>query len=188
MSAGIIALNPCRGTNFTYAFVSYCPPADQKTVCPWASPAAKDSRRTSPSSGGRGLAGAWVGRSRWRSSISCFVFPKHYCFRLPALALRSKDSRHGRSSIVHKLNKKFDLTHVVKDVTCQIHDKDSWFFVGHVWAAARPRTMRMIAASRSHHSGDILIDKTTVASTGRPPPMDRTFALGLFRTTRSIRH
>jgi len=40
--------------------------------------------------------------------------------------------------IVHKLNKKFDLTHVVKDVDLQIHDKEFVVFVGPS-GCARPR-------------------------------------------------
>jgi len=61
--------------------------------------------------------------------------------------------------IVHKLNKKFDLTHVVKDVDLQIHDKEFVVF-------RRPVGLRQDhdpahdRRSRSHHLGDILIDNT----------------------------
>ena len=46
--------------------------------------------------------------------------------------------------IVRKLNKKFDLTHVVKDVDLQIHDKEFVVFVGPS-GCGKTTTLRMIA-------------------------------------------
>ncbi|HMJ97821.1 MAG TPA: sn-glycerol-3-phosphate ABC transporter ATP-binding protein UgpC [Reyranella sp.] len=75
--------------------------------------------------------------------------------------------------IVHKLNKKFDLTHVVKDVDLQIHDKEFVVFVGPS-GCGKTTTLRMIAGLEAITSGDILIDDTIVNDV---PPMDRDIAM-----------
>ncbi len=75
--------------------------------------------------------------------------------------------------IVRKLNKKFDLTHVVKDVDLQIHDKEFVVFVGPS-GCGKTTTLRMIAGLEAITSGDILIDDTVVNDV---PPMDRDIAM-----------
>ena len=45
---------------------------------------------------------------------------------------------------LHKLNKKFDVTHVVKDVDLQIRDKEFMVFVGPS-GCGKTTTLRMIA-------------------------------------------
>jgi multiple sugar transport system ATP-binding protein len=74
---------------------------------------------------------------------------------------------------VRKLNKKFDLTHVVKDVDLQIHDKEFVVFVGPS-GCGKTTTLRMIAGLEAITSGDILIDDTIVNDV---PPMDRDIAM-----------
>jgi multiple sugar transport system ATP-binding protein len=75
--------------------------------------------------------------------------------------------------VVRKLNKKFDLTHVVKDVDLQIHDKEFVVFVGPS-GCGKTTTLRMIAGLEAITSGDILIDDTIVNDV---PPMDRDIAM-----------
>jgi multiple sugar transport system ATP-binding protein len=75
--------------------------------------------------------------------------------------------------IVRKLNKKFDLTHVVKDVDLQIHDKEFVVFVGPS-GCGKTTTLRMIAGLEAITSGDVLIDDTIVNDV---PPMDRDIAM-----------
>ena len=75
--------------------------------------------------------------------------------------------------IVRKLNKKFDLTHVVKDVDLQIHDKEFVVFVGPS-GCGKTTTLRMIAGLEAVTSGEILIDDTIVNDV---PPMDRDIAM-----------
>src|SRR5882724_7321806 len=74
---------------------------------------------------------------------------------------------------VRKLNKKFDTTHVVKDVDLQIHDKEFVVFVGPS-GCGKTTTLRMIAGLEAITSGDILIDDTIVNDV---PPMDRDIAM-----------
>jgi multiple sugar transport system ATP-binding protein len=75
--------------------------------------------------------------------------------------------------IVRKLNKKFDLTHVVKDVDLEIHDKEFVVFVGPS-GCGKTTTLRMIAGLEAVTSGEILIDDTVV---NEVPPMDRDIAM-----------
>src|SRR6266498_1568994 len=75
--------------------------------------------------------------------------------------------------IVRKLNKKFDVTHVVKDVDLQIHDKEFVVFVGPS-GCGKTTTLRMIAGLEAVTSGEILIDNTIV---NEVPPMDRDIAM-----------
>jgi multiple sugar transport system ATP-binding protein len=75
--------------------------------------------------------------------------------------------------IVRKLNKKFDLTHVVKDVDLQIHDKEFVVFVGPS-GCGKTTTLRMIAGLEAITSGEIVIDDTVVNDV---PPMDRDIAM-----------
>ena len=75
--------------------------------------------------------------------------------------------------VVRKLNKKFDLTHVVKDVDLQIHDKEFVVFVGPS-GCGKTTTLRMIAGLEAITSGEILIDDTIVNDV---PPMDRDIAM-----------
>jgi len=74
---------------------------------------------------------------------------------------------------VRKLNKKFDLTHVVKDVDLQIHDKEFVVFVGPS-GCGKTTTLRMIAGLEAVTSGEILIDDVVV---NEVPPMDRDIAM-----------
>ena len=55
--------------------------------------------------------------------------------------------------IVRKLNKKFDLTHVVKDVDLEIHDKEFVVFVGPS-GCGKTTTLRMIAGLEAVTSGE----------------------------------
>ena len=55
---------------------------------------------------------------------------------------------------VHKLNKKFDLTHVVKDVDLEIRDKEFVVFVGPS-GCGKTTTLRMIAGLEAVTSGEI---------------------------------
>src|ERR1700704_4972043 len=74
---------------------------------------------------------------------------------------------------LHKLNKKFDLNHVVKDVDLQIHDKEFMVFVGPS-GCGKTTTLRMIAGLEAVTSGEILIDDVVV---NEVPPMDRDIAM-----------
>ena len=75
--------------------------------------------------------------------------------------------------LVRKLNKKFDITHVVKDVDLEIHDKEFVVFVGPS-GCGKTTTLRMIAGLEAVTSGEILIDNTVV---NEVPPMDRDIAM-----------
>src|SRR5471030_2688401 len=74
---------------------------------------------------------------------------------------------------LRKLNKKFDLTHVVKDVDLEIRDKEFMVFVGPS-GCGKTTTLRMIAGLEAISSGEILIDNTVVNDV---PPMDRDIAM-----------
>src|SRR6478735_4613405 len=74
---------------------------------------------------------------------------------------------------VRKLNKKFDLSHVVKDVDLQIHDKEFIVFVGPS-GCGKTTTLRMIAGLEAVTAGEIRIDDRVV---NEVPPMDRDIAM-----------
>src|SRR5437016_7196357 len=74
---------------------------------------------------------------------------------------------------LHKLNKKFDLTHVVKDVDLQIRDKEFMVFVGPS-GCGKTTTLRMIAGLEAVTAGEIRIDDRVV---NEVPPMDRDIAM-----------
>src|SRR3954471_23310994 len=74
---------------------------------------------------------------------------------------------------LHKLNKKFDLTHVVKDVDLQIRDKEFMVFVGPS-GCGKTTTLRMIAGLEAITDGEIRIGNTVV---NEVPPMDRDIAM-----------
>ncbi len=74
---------------------------------------------------------------------------------------------------LHKLNKKFDLTHVVKDVDLKIHDKEFMVFVGPS-GCGKTTTLRMIAGLEAVTAGEIRIDDRVV---NEVPPMDRDIAM-----------
>src|SRR3954462_5547159 len=74
---------------------------------------------------------------------------------------------------LHKLNKKFDLTHVVKDVDLQIRDKEFMVFVGPS-VCGKTTTLRMIAGLEAITAGEIRIGNTVV---NEVPPMDRDIAM-----------
>src|SRR5476649_3036637 len=74
---------------------------------------------------------------------------------------------------IRKLNKKFDTTHVVKDVDLEIRDKEFVVFVGPS-GCGKTTTLRMIAGLEAVTSGEILIDDTVV---NEVPPMDRDIAM-----------
>src|SRR5436189_3944137 len=74
---------------------------------------------------------------------------------------------------LHKLNKKFDLNHVVKDVDLQIHDKEFMVFVGPS-GCGKTTTLRMIAGLEAVTAGEIRIDDRVV---NEVPPMDRDIAM-----------
>src|SRR5882757_4775522 len=90
----------------------------------------------------------------------------------PALPARSKDSVMAEVT-VRKLNKMFDVTHVVKDVDLEIHDKEFVVLVGPS-GCGKTTTLRMIAGLEAVTSGEILIDDTIV---NEVPPMDRDIAM-----------
>src|SRR5437660_6561368 len=73
----------------------------------------------------------------------------------------------------HKLNKKFDLSHVVKDVDLQIRDKEFMVFVGPS-GCVKTTTLRMIAGLEAVTAGEIRIDDRVV---NEVPPMDRDIAM-----------
>ena len=70
---------------------------------------------------------------------------------------------------LRKLNKKFDLTHVVKDVDLEIRDKEFMVFVGPS-GCGKTTTLRMIAGLEAITGGEICIDDVVV---NEIPPMDR---------------
>src|SRR5947207_6686719 len=74
---------------------------------------------------------------------------------------------------LHKLNKKFDLSHVVKDVNLEIRDKEFMVFVGPS-GCGKTTTLRMVAGLESITSGRILIGDKVV---NELPPMDRDIAM-----------
>src|SRR6201990_3222440 len=74
---------------------------------------------------------------------------------------------------LHKVNKKFDLNHVVKDVDLTIRDKEFMVFVGPS-GCGKTTTLRMIAGLEAVSSGDIRIDNNVV---NEVPPMDRDIAM-----------
>src|SRR5260370_3882372 len=74
---------------------------------------------------------------------------------------------------LHKLNKKFDLSHVVKDVDLQIRDKEFMVFVGPS-GCGKTTTLRMIAGLEAVTAGEIRIDDKVV---NEVPPMDRDIAM-----------
>src|SRR5215212_3963266 len=74
---------------------------------------------------------------------------------------------------LHKLNKKFDLTHVVKDVDLEIRDKEFMVFVGPS-GCGKTTTLRMIAGLEAITAGEIRIGNTVVNDV---PPMDRDIAM-----------
>ncbi len=74
---------------------------------------------------------------------------------------------------LHKLNKFFDTTHVVKDVDLKIRDKEFMVFVGPS-GCGKTTTLRMIAGLEAISSGEIRIDDTVVNNV---PPMDRDIAM-----------
>ena len=74
---------------------------------------------------------------------------------------------------IRKLNKKFDATHVVKDVDLEIHDKEFMVFVGPS-GCGKTTTLRMVAGLEAITSGEIRIDDTVVNDV---PPMDRDIAM-----------
>jgi multiple sugar transport system ATP-binding protein len=74
---------------------------------------------------------------------------------------------------LHKLNKKFDTTHVVKDVDLQIRDKEFMVFVGPS-GCGKTTTLRMIAGLEAVTAGEIRIDDRVVNDV---PPMDRDIAM-----------
>src|SRR5476649_746738 len=74
---------------------------------------------------------------------------------------------------LHKLNKYFDTTHVVKNVDLQIRDKEFMVFVGPS-GCGKTTTLRMIAGLEAISSGEIRIDNVVVNAV---PPMDRDIAM-----------
>jgi multiple sugar transport system ATP-binding protein len=74
---------------------------------------------------------------------------------------------------IRKLNKKFDTTHVVKDVDLEIRDKEFVVLVGPS-GCGKTTTLRMVAGLEAITSGEICIDDTVV---NEVPPMDRDIAM-----------
>src|SRR5476649_429694 len=74
---------------------------------------------------------------------------------------------------IRKLNKKFDTTHVVKDVDLEIRDKELVVLVGPS-GCGKTTTLRMVAGLEAITSGEICIDDTVVNDV---PPMDRDIAM-----------
>ena len=75
--------------------------------------------------------------------------------------------------LIRSLNKKFDDTHVVKDVNLEIRDKEFVVLVGPS-GCGKTTTLRMIAGLESISSGEVLIGETVVNAL---PPMDRDIAM-----------
>ncbi len=74
---------------------------------------------------------------------------------------------------IRKLNKMFDVTHVVKDVDLEIRDKEFVVLVGPS-GCGKTTTLRMVAGLEAITSGQILIDDSVV---NEVPPMDRDIAM-----------
>src|ERR671930_1847412 len=74
---------------------------------------------------------------------------------------------------LHKVNKKFDANHLVKDVDLEIRDKEFMVFVGPS-GCGKTTTLRMIAGLEAISSGDISIDGNVV---NQLAPMDRDIAM-----------
>src|SRR3974377_1180774 len=74
---------------------------------------------------------------------------------------------------LHKLNKFFDTTHVVKDVDLQIRDKEFMVFVGPS-GCGKTTTLRRIAGLEAASRGHIKTEDTGV---NEAPPMDRDIAM-----------
>ena len=74
---------------------------------------------------------------------------------------------------IRKLNKMFDVTHVVKDVDLEIRDKEFVVLVGPS-GCGKTTTLRMVAGLEAITSGQILIDDAVV---NEVPPMDRDIAM-----------
>ncbi len=74
---------------------------------------------------------------------------------------------------IRKLNKMFDVTHVVKDVDLEIRDKEFVVLVGPS-GCGKTTTLRMVAGLEAISSGQILIDDAVV---NEVPPMDRDIAM-----------
>jgi len=74
---------------------------------------------------------------------------------------------------LRKLNKKFDTTHVVKDVDLEIRDKEFVVLVGPS-GCGKTTTLRMIAGLEAITDGEIRIDDNVV---NEVPPMDRDIAM-----------
>ena len=74
---------------------------------------------------------------------------------------------------IRKLNKMFDVTHVVKDVDLDIHDKEFVVLVGPS-GCGKTTTLRMVAGLEAITSGEIRIDDVVV---NEVPPMDRDIAM-----------
>jgi multiple sugar transport system ATP-binding protein len=75
--------------------------------------------------------------------------------------------------VIRNLNKKFDETHVVKDVNLEIRDKEFMVFVGPS-GCGKTTTLRMIAGLETITSGQVLIGERVV---NELPPMDRDIAM-----------
>ena len=74
---------------------------------------------------------------------------------------------------IRKLNKKFDTTHVVKDVDLEIRNKEFVVLVGPS-GCGKTTTLRMVAGLEAITSGEIAIDDVVV---NEVPPMDRDIAM-----------
>jgi len=75
--------------------------------------------------------------------------------------------------LLSNLNKKFDETHVVKDVNLEIRDREFVVLVGPS-GCGKTTTLRMIAGLEDITSGEIRIDEKVVNDL---PPMDRDIAM-----------
>ena len=74
---------------------------------------------------------------------------------------------------LHKLNKRFEAFHAVKDVDLQIRDKEFVVLVGPS-GCGKTTTLRMIAGLEAVSDGEIRIDDAVV---NEVPPMDRDIAM-----------
>src|SRR5687767_10971176 len=75
--------------------------------------------------------------------------------------------------LLKNLNKKFDETHVVKDVNLEIRDREFVVLVGPS-GCGKTTTLRMVAGLEEITSGEISIDGRVVNDL---PPMDRDIAM-----------
>src|SRR6185312_2119167 len=112
------------------------------------------------------------GRAAWLRSGGDRLFVLRRTLRLGPHRLGKGLAPMAEVSL-HKLNKRFEAFHAVKDVDLQIRDKEFIVLVGPS-GCGKTTTLRMIAGLEAISSGEIRIDDTVV---NEVPPMDRDIAM-----------